>query len=223
MLILGFCSGQFQHEVNILLMGTPDSHSDRDLVNRCLSRSQEAWTEFYQQHHALIHSVVKRHSLWSSRDVREDLAQEVYQSLVVALEKYDGRLSSLRTFVSMVAARTCIDWLRARSRMSRKGINEPVDHHGDSEQEGVVLQSNLDPPDEQVAKAEYRFMIRSALGRLAETCRELLKLRFFSDLTHEEIAAKLGKKANSVNVQVLRCIAHLRAAYVQVEATRQIA
>ena len=105
--------------------------------------------------------------------------------------------------------------------MSRKGINEPIDHHGDTDQDAVVLESNIDPPDEQVAKAEFGHLVRTALSRLSEACQELLKLRFFSDLTHEEIAARLGKKANSVNQQVLRCVAHLRAAYEELEGKGQ--
>ncbi|MGO9571752.1 MAG: RNA polymerase sigma factor [Desulfomonilaceae bacterium] len=212
-----FLARTIYDEVSVLDMGTRDLSSDGVLVKQCVSGSERAWTQFYRQHHGLIEAVVKRHTPSSSPDVREDLAQEVYQSLVTALETYDTRLSSLRTFVSMVAARTCIDWLRGQSRMSRKGINEPVDHHGDPEQGAVVLQSGCDPPDEQVAKAEHSNMIRSALNRLTETCRELLKLRYYFDLTYPEIAARLGKQENTVNVQILRCQARLKTAYDDLE------
>lgn len=210
-------SKTFQYGAGMSRMGIREANTDSELVNSCLSGVEQAWTQFYRQHHALIEAVVKRHTPSSSPDVREDLSQEVYQSLVTALETYDTRLSSLRTFISMVAARTCIDWMRGQSRMSRKGINEPVDHHDDPEQGAVVLQSRCDPPDEQFAKAEHSNMIRSALNRLTETCRELLKLRYYFDLTYAEIAAKLSKQENTVNVQILRCQARLKAAYDDLE------
>lgn len=190
---------------------------DRELVKICLSGSDAAWTEFHRQYHLLIEAVVRRHSRSATDDGREDMIQEVYKSLVEALAQYDGHSSSLRTFVSMVATRTCIDCWRGCSTMSRTGTNEPVEHHDYTDPNHVILECKNDPPDEQVAEAESRQLVKDALRRLSASCQELLKLRFFLDLTYEEVANRLGKKVNSVNVQVLRCIAHLRAAYVQAE------
>ncbi len=41
-------------------------------------------------------------------------------------------------------------------------------------------------------QAQFGDLLRRALARLSEACQELLTLRFFSDLTYEEIARKLG-------------------------------
>lgn len=202
----------FRYKAGISEMMNGDRHAARELVSACLSGSEEAWTEFYRQHHGLVQTVVKRHTPSYSPAAREDLTQEVYESLVTGLETFDGHRSSLKTFVSMVASRTCIDWLRGRSRMRRKGINEPVDHHGGADPKAVVLQSNFDPPDELLTQAEYRSKIKSALNRLADACRELLRLRFYADLTYAEIAAEVGKKENTVTVAIRRCLAQLRAA-----------
>ncbi|AFM23323.1 RNA polymerase sigma factor, sigma-70 family [Desulfomonile tiedjei DSM 6799] len=202
-------------------MRNGDRRDDMELVDSCLSGSEAAWTEFHGQYHLLIEAVVRRHSRSSTDDGREDLIQEVYKSLVEALAEYDGHSSSLRTYVSMVAKRTCIDCWRGTSTMSRTGTNEPVEHHDNTNPGHVALRCGDDPPDEQVAKAEFGQMVRTALSHISEGCQELLKLRFFSDLTYEEMADRLGKKVNSVNVHVLRCIAHLRGAYVQIESRRQ--
>jgi RNA polymerase sigma factor (sigma-70 family) len=202
-------------------MWNGDRCDDRELVKSCLSGSEAAWTEFHRQYHLLIEAVVKRHSRSSTDDGREDLIQEVYKSLVEALAEYDGHSSSLKTFVSVVAGRTCIDCWRGCSTMSRTGINAPVEHHDCTDPGHVALRCGDDPPDAQVAKAESRQLVKTALRALSSSCQELLKLRFFSDLTYEEIADNLGKKVNSVNVQVLRCITHLRAAYVQIEGGRE--
>lgn len=202
-------------------MWNGDRCDDRELVKSCLSGSEGAWTEFHSKYHLLIEAVVKRHSRSSTDDGRDDLIQEVYKSLVEGLSEYDGHSSSLRTFVSMVAGRTCIDYWRGCSTMSRTGTKEPVEHHDSTDPVHVVLRCGDDPPDEQVANAESGQRVRTALRLLSESCQELLKLRFFSDFTYEEVADTLGKKVNSVNVQVLRCIAHLRAAYVQIEGRRQ--
>lgn len=211
----------FQNEAGIPEMGIGDRHADRELIDRCLSGSEQAWTDFYNRYHPLIEAVVKKQARSSTRDVREDLVQEVYKSLVEALARYDGHSSSLRTFVSTVAQRTCIDCWRGGSRKSRTGKNEPVEHHDNANPDHVVLESQGDPPDEQVAQAEYVNLLRIALSRLSEKCRELLNLRFFAALTHKAIADKLGEKENTVNVQMIRCIAHLRSAFALLEGTGQ--
>jgi RNA polymerase sigma factor (sigma-70 family) len=202
-------------------MASGDRGADSDLVNGCVSGSERAWIDFYRQYHSIIEAVVRRQERSATRDVREDFIQEVYRSLVEALPEYDGRSSSLRTFVSMVAQRTCIDCWRGRSTMSRTGHTEPIEHHDNTDKDNVVIACGVDPPDEQMAGAESRALLKAALGRLSETCQELLRLRFFSDLTYEEIGDRLGKRANSVNVGVLRCIAHLRAAYAMLETREQ--
>lgn len=207
-----------QNEARVSDMGMTDLSSNNVLVEQCISGSEEAWTKFYQQHHGLIEAVVYRYTPASSVETRKDLCQSVYVRLVECLETYDGSLSSLRTFVSMVASRTCIDWIRGQSRMSRAGKNEPISHHGNSEGAEIVLHSDYDPVDEQVAQAESVSLIRFALSRLGQACRELLQLRFFLDLTYERMSVMLGKKENSVNVQVLRCLAQLKTEYDELES-----
>lgn len=213
--------GKFQYRVAIPEMGSEIRQADGELVKGCLSGLRHAWTEFYRRYHSLIEAVVRRQAQYSTKEEREDLVQEVYESLVGALEGYDERSSSLGTFVSIVAKRTCIDCWRSRSSMSRTGMTVPVEHHDNSDGEHVPLKSNCEPPDEQVAKYEVGAMMKTALSRLSETCQKLLKLRFFNEFTYEEIGEKVGKKANTMNVRVLRCIARLRAAYEELEKGTQ--
>jgi RNA polymerase sigma factor (sigma-70 family) len=105
--------------------------------------------------------------------------------------------------------------------MSRTGKHEPVEHHDNTDQDHVVVKSDVDPPDEQMEQAEYVNLLRIALTRLSDTCRELVTLRFFSELTYRAIAAKLGSKENTVNVQMIRCMTQLRAAFALLEVKGQ--
>jgi RNA polymerase sigma factor (sigma-70 family) len=194
-----------------------DNYGNDQLVTDCLSGSDRAWTLFYRNHQGLVEVVVCRHVPFCSAEAREDIVQAVYVRLVESLETYDSSLSSLRTFVSLVAARTCIDWLRSQSTLMRTGQNVPISDDDDPEHNDAVLQSEFEPPDEAVAKAELALLIRRSLDRLSDTCRELLRLRFFLDLTYERIAAMLEKKENTINVGILRCLAQLKTAYHKVE------
>lgn len=186
-----------------------------------MSRSQEAWTVFYNMHYPFIRGIVRRRVPSSKESLREDFVQEVYAALMRALPQYNGNSSSLKTFVSMIAETTCTDCLRGLSRKSRSGTNEPVDHHDNMDNGDVILSSDLDLPEESLEKAQYRHLVKKSLRSLSEACQELLTLRFYSDLSHKEIAERLGKKENSVNQQVIRCLAYLRNAFTQIELREQ--
>lgn len=52
--------------------------------------------------------------------------------------------------------------------------------------------------------------VRAALGRLSAADQEILRLAYWDDLTHAEIAAVLGTSANSVGVRLHRARQRLR-------------
>jgi len=185
---------------------------DAQLAQECAAGARDAWDKLYGRHHPLIEAVVRRHAIAASEDTRRDLEQTVYFRLVGSLGSYDPQLGSLRTFVSMVTQRVCVDWLRRRTRMSGTGPNCAVDHHDCDNETAVVLTSDAEPPDRAFEKAEQALLVRAALNRLSDACRELLELRFHQELTCAEIGRRLGKKENTINVAALRCLARLRTA-----------
>jgi RNA polymerase sigma-70 factor (ECF subfamily) len=57
---------------------------------------------------------------------------------------------------------------------------------------------------------ERRDRVRSALSEISSDQRQALELSFFSDLTHEEIAAKLGAPLGTVKARIRRGLLRLR-------------
>lgn len=165
-------------------------------------------------------AVVRRQAAHSIIDTRQDLVQDVYESVTKALKQYDGNSSSLKTFVSKVAQRTCIDIWRHGSTMSRTGKNQHVEHHDNTDENNAVLVSSLNP-EEDLSKAQFTHLLRIALRRLSKECQKLLELRFYDGLKYRQIADRLGKKENSVNVQVNRCLEYLREAYAKLQFEEQ--
>lgn len=197
-------------------MNDPRSHPSRDaqLAKDCAAGSRVAWDEFYGKHRALIEAVVWRHTSVASPDERQDVVQNIYMRLVVALASFDPtRGASLRTFISVVAQRVCLDWLRSGKNLDHAGVNRPVDHHDCNEDRTtVVLVSDDEGPDRAMERAERALLVRSAIERLSEVCRELLQFRFYQGLTYAAIAELQGKKENTVTTSALRCLARLRTA-----------
>jgi RNA polymerase sigma-70 factor, ECF subfamily len=66
-------------------------------------------------------------------------------------------------------------------------------------------------PQHQVLQAEMHERVRTALGELAETDREVLILRFMEQLSVEEIGAVLGLSESAVKMRNLRALKRLRS------------
>jgi RNA polymerase sigma-70 factor (ECF subfamily) len=184
-----------------------------------LRGSEEAWNEFHGRLDRLIRIVVKRQSGALPNYSEEDMVQSVYLKLVTSLHTYDANRSSLKSFVGMVAKRACIEHLRKAVAASRYARTDPVDHHDGNTEGSVMVTSNLDSPDGCVEMAEQVHIISQALNRLKASCRELIRLRFHMDLSHAAIGEMLGKKEHAVNVQIIRCLAQLKARYDEIVRT----
>ena len=198
---------------------TSEGHQDAQLVKECLHGSETAWNEFHGRLDGLIRIVVKRQFKARPHFSEEDMVQSVYLKLVTSLRTYDADRSSLKSFVGMVAKRACIEHLRKVAAASRQGWTDPVDHHDGNVEGTITLTSTSQQPDGYLETAEQVNILSLALSHLRESCRELIRLRFQMDLSHAKISEIMGKKEHAVNVQIIRCLAQLKARYDEISQT----
>ena len=62
-----------------------------------------------------------------------------------------------------------------------------------------------------MAHAEQAALVHGALGELDAPCREIVELRYFGDLSYEEIGAALKLNAKTVSSRLSRCLDRLEA------------
>lgn len=72
------------------------------------------------------------------------------------------------------------------------------------------LESSMPDPNAEMAE---RAAIRAALGRLTPAHRVVVVLRFYADLSIEEIAERTGDRAGTVRSRLHYALRELRAAY----------
>lgn len=78
--------------------------------------------------------------------------------------------------------------------------------------ENIFPAAASDNPHEGICFIELRSHIESAIGSLPEECRRIFLMSRYEDLSHEEIAEKLGISKNTVKVQIYRALQKLREA-----------
>jgi RNA polymerase sigma-70 factor (ECF subfamily) len=122
-----------------------------------------------------------------------------------AFERYDPA-RPLRHWLLRIATNEALTVARARARELRR--------RADADAADGVADAAALPPEASVAR-EDRERVRAAVAALPERYRVVVVLRYFDELSLEEIAKVTGRPASTVGVQLLRGRALLREALAE--------
>ncbi|MET9382343.1 sigma-70 family RNA polymerase sigma factor [Streptomyces sp. NPDC002928] len=158
------------------------SSADAELHRRLVYGDESALAEAYTAYGGLVRRVAVR--VTRSPAAAEDVAQEVYAHLWSRPYAFDPSRGSLRTWLSMLAHRRAVDWLRGEAR-----------HRKDARADDSALHAIPDAgpgPDEMVVDRERSLLLHSALAELPQPQREVVHLAYFAGRTYRQAAAELG-------------------------------
>jgi RNA polymerase sigma-70 factor (ECF subfamily) len=132
----------------------------------------------------------------------EDVLQEGFAHIWRRASTYDPARSSPFTWAVMILRNKAIDRLRVRQRLDR------------TIEKATVEFSHFPEADTAAAGEPERrdrgALIRSALAQIPAEQKQAVELAFFSGLTHEQIAEKLGAPLGTVKARVRRGLLKLR-------------
>jgi RNA polymerase sigma-70 factor (ECF subfamily) len=147
--------------------------------------------------------------LLGSKAEAEDAASEIFARLPDTMESYDSTLPFPRWLLS-VTSHYCLDLLRRRRREQR--IFQP------REAEGTEPAVALPSPLEALLFNERKDAVRAAITRLPERYRVPLVLRYYNELSYDEIAARLGVSRAYVGIAIFRAKQELRRSLMPARA-----
>ncbi len=170
--------------------------------------SNEAWGELYRLHAAQIFRFCRR--TLPSREDAEDATMEIFLKVREKLHQYDAS-RPFTAWLYKVAANHCWDLLRrrrVRQDLETADVDElPLEHPDPGQLEQLIVERSGQE-------------VRRALGRLPARSRMALVLRYYSDLSYDEIADSLGVRRAFVGVVLLRARHQLRDALLEGGAAR---
>lgn len=167
--------------------------------------AEAAWRDLIGRHRKRLFSVAYRFT--GSYEEAEELSHEIVVHLYQQLHRFDPRAHFV-VWLNSVARNFCID--RYRSRVRERQRLRP--HEGELEQWAA------DPgpdPGRTVELREARRHLADALEALSPRLREVLHLRFFQELSYEEISHRLGIPGGTVKSRIHRGRAEVRRRYRQ--------
>ncbi|MGW3650661.1 RNA polymerase sigma factor [Streptomyces sp. NPDC000878] len=156
--------------------------ADAELHRRLVYGDESALAEAYTAYGGLVRAVAAR--VTHSTAAAEDVAQEVFAQLWTRPYAFDARRGSLRTWLSMLAHRRAVDWVRSEAR-----------HRKDARADDSALHAIPDAspgPDETVVHRERSLQLHTALAELPQPQREVVHLAYFAGRTYRQAAVELG-------------------------------
>lgn len=184
--------------------------AESQLLARCRKGEAAAWDELFEAHYAaagrFIHQVS---SSFTPEDV-EEICQETFLTVVKNLAGFQEN-SQFQTWLFRIASNKAHDHVQKVRAAKRGGgqrtlsLDAPL-HPDDPDGFHLDPPSQSPGPDRLLLMAEDAGMITQALEELGGPCQEVIELRYFADLSYEEISAELQLNAKTVSSRLSKCL-----------------
>jgi len=193
-------------------MDTVIPPEESELITRCRHGEADAWDELFDLHYAAAGRFIFQLASDFTREDAEEICQEVFLLVIKNLDDFHGE-SRFQTWLFRIAANKARDYREKRIAAKRGGGQIPVSLQAEDPESGLAPDppANLPGPDELMMNAEQMAGVRAALDRVGEPCREIIELRYFGDLSYEELSATLQLNPKTVSSRLSKCLDRLEA------------
>lgn len=180
---------------------------ERLLIERCLHGDSVAWDKLVELHRPKIAGIVKWPKWRFDPHEVEDVIQDSLLQLVNSLKTFRFE-ASLGTFIHRITQCACIERIRKKTASKRDADCVPIGHGG-ANCDDIPVHIPVDPANNQeelLLGKERISLLKRALAALDKRCKELVRFRFFEDMSFQEVAERLNEKPNTLVVQLRRCL-----------------
>lgn len=176
-----------------------------ELGSRLASGDESAIAESYRRWGALVHTLALRSV--GDRDHAADITQNVFVSAWRNRESFDNTQGNLPAWLVAITRRRIVDHHRKSGRtreFSALEVTQPGVEGNETVRTSVAARDS--EPDAIVD----RVVLIDELKELNEPARTIMRLAFYEDLTHQQVAAELDLPLGTVKSHVRRSLQRLR-------------
>lgn len=175
--------------------------TDRQLVDDVLAGDQEAFRALVERESQAMIAVCRR--MVGDPSEADDVAQDAFLRAYRALATFRGD-GPFGAWLRRIAVRVAVARLAGRHDLIRLDAAEELDL------QATTVQSQ-DDPEARTLDLEWRSAIHDAIASLPTLQRDMIVLRFYGDLSLQEIAELTSHPLGTVKSRLHRGIAGLRA------------
>jgi RNA polymerase sigma factor (sigma-70 family) len=181
--------------------------SERELLARCRAGDADAWDALFDQHYAAMGRFVYQLGYDFTAEDVEEICQEAFLIVVKNLASFQGNCQ-FQTWLFKIALNKSRDYLQKKHAAKRGGGHAPISLHCNESESGLTIDppSPLPTPDVALINSENLHLVGQAVEQLSDPCREVIEMRYFADLSYEEIAASLDMNPKTVSSRLSKCL-----------------
>ncbi len=173
---------------------------DYELVQTALKNSsQAAYSTLMERYRdSIFHTMLK---MVRNNEDAEDLTIEAFGKAFQKLPTYSPSYA-FSTWLFKIATNNCIDFIR-KQRMKITSIDEPVKEDSD-ENFGRLLKANSLNPEESYMLEQRSHQLRNMMDKLKGGYRQMIEMRYFDEMSYQEISEKMNLPIGTVKAQLFR-------------------
>lgn len=165
---------------------------DQKLVQDA-QQNPESFALLYDKYFDQIFRYVYRRV--SDKDTVEDLVSQTFFDAFAHIKSFEWRGFPFSSWLYKIAHNNVLKWYREQSKVQKVGLDdvaELVDHSADSKAEASLKEKQLE--------------VQQVIGQLDWEEKEIIRLKFFEEVSNIEIAEIMGLSANHIGVKVYRTL-----------------
>jgi RNA polymerase sigma factor (sigma-70 family) len=174
---------------------------DYKLIQLALHKGdQKAYAELLHRYRESVYFTMLR--MCNNKDDADDLTIEAFGRAFKRLDQYTPTYA-FSTWLFKIASNNAIDFLRNKKKNTALSLDTKMENDEGQEFSKNIKSQTLDP-EEHIIKKQKVEMLRDVVERLKPHYKELVKMRYFDEMSYEEIAVKMELPVGTVKAQLFR-------------------
>jgi len=170
---------------------------DYDLVLHAIDGDQKAYAELLGRYRDAIYFMLLK--MVSNQSDAEDLTIEAFGKAFKNITQYTPSYA-FSTWLFKIATNNCIDFIR-KKKLNNISLDQSAVHEDSAPM--IIPTDSLDPEENMISQQKV-ILLKSVVAKLKPRYRKLIELRYFHELSYEEISEELELPIGTVKAQLFR-------------------
>lgn len=164
-----------------------------------LEKDQSAYATLMKRYKKAVYFMILK--MIRDADDAEDLTMEAFAKAFRNLDRFKKDYT-FSTWLFRIATNNAIDFIRKKKLKTMSLNNTLSDDSGNSV--NIDVEDDDNNPQDEFIKSQRIEMVRVFVDKLPTKYRKLVQMRYFDELSYEEIAKELDKPLGTVKAQLHR-------------------
>jgi RNA polymerase sigma-70 factor, ECF subfamily len=156
-------------------------------------RDPQNFGALYDKYFAQIYRYVARRV--NDKDTAHDIVSQTFFDALSHIESFEWRGFSFSAWLYKIAHNNVLKWYREQSKATMVTLDE-----------GRNIADKEEHPIKNLIRNESKGEVTKVLNKLDLEEREIIRLKFFEEVSNVEIAEIMGLSANHIGVKVFRVL-----------------